>query len=95
MLIAFRGPVPMHRITVQPDVFQVNFGERHRSRFTASGLPPNIPLQQATSNAQIPCDLRDRLASADQFHGIAFELRREYSSYASGFFLSHGTPLHS
>jgi len=39
--------VPMHRITVQSDVFQVNFGERHWSRFTASGLPPNKALQLA------------------------------------------------
>jgi hypothetical protein len=42
MPIAFRAPVSMHRMTVQPDVFQVNFGEWHRSRFTAGGLPPNI-----------------------------------------------------
>ena len=48
--IAFRAPVPMHRITVQPNAFLVNFGERHRSRFIASGFTPNILLQLTTDS---------------------------------------------
>ena len=45
MPITFRGPVSVHRITVQSDGFRVNFGERHGLRVTASGFSPNSSLQ--------------------------------------------------